>query len=417
MMDFHLLFVYPWGMNRSEFLEHVWKPYPEAPTKSLWSGQISSITDSEVSIGGRSHDLRSIFKLGPCKNSGWINFDSKVLRIGDWISCTEEGILLLAPALVLPLKLGADVDVLKKWNQLRKKIHHFFEQRDFLHVLTPNFVASPGTEPFISPFFTQVEFGTQKQKVYLPTSPELSLKKIMSCGVERVYEIKTCFRNGEITPTHQPEFTMLEWYRCFANLDDIKLDLVQLFEFLFESKFNFKTWTMADAFKNILGVQITPQTSGEELKGWIGKAGLFVPDYAEWDDLFQYLFIHCIEPKLPTEEPLFLEKYPPSQAAYSRLTKEGWGDRFELYWRGMELANAFHELNDPKIQRLRMEEDNQKKIRAGKEPVPVDADFIQALESGLPPSAGIALGVDRLFMLYAGLSDISQTRVFAFKTY
>ncbi len=131
--------------------------------------------------------------------------------------------------------------------------------------------------------------------------------------------------------------------------------------------------------------------------------------------IFSFLiFMEKIESQLPQDELIFVEKYPPYQAALARLTEDGWGDRFEVYWKGLELANAFHELNDPSIQRRRSEEDLQKKKDLHKEAVSLDEEFFQCLEAGMPPSGGIALGVERLFMALFDIKTIKDLRVFSF---
>ena len=131
--------------------------------------------------------------------------------------------------------------------------------------------------------------------------------------------------------------------------------------------------------------------------------------------LFSLLFLEKIEQQIPTDQLTFLKNYPPSQAALARLTTEGWGDRFEMYWKGMELANAYHELNNPKIQRERSNEDLQKRQHLGRPAVDLDEQFFQSLESGAPPSAGIALGLERLFMALTDRKSLAEIRLFPMK--
>jgi lysyl-tRNA synthetase class 2 len=253
----------------------------------------------------------------------------------------------------------------------------------------------------------------------LPTSPEISLKKMLAGGYEKIFEIRPCFRNGEITDTHQPEFFMLEWYRAYSDLERIKQDVLRLIEFVTEIEMTqkhealrFETKTMAQLFDEILDFKLTPTTPAEELAALAERLGLSTRGYELWDDLFYLIFVDQIEPRIQSEHPVFVEKYPPSQAALARLTDDGWGDRFELYWKGLEIANAFHELNDPKIQWARFQEDLAKKRQLGKETPMLDEDFMQALRSGMPPSGGIALGLERLFMASRGLAQIQNLKVF-----
>ena len=228
----------------------------------------------------------------------------------------------------------------------------------------------------------------------------------------QVFEIKNCFRNGESSERHSPEFTMLEWYRCFVSLEQIIQDCLDLIEALHGKRPSFQRKSMAQLFQEKLQFKLTPATSIDELKALAKSLGLKADSFEIWDDVFYFIFVEKIEPFLDSSEPLFVEKYPPSQAAFARLTEDGWGDRFEIYWQGLELGNAFHELNDPKIQEQRFQEDLQKKSQIGKEVPNLDPEFMQALKSGMPPSSGIAMGLERLFMALNGIKEIKDLKVF-----
>lgn len=213
---------------------------------------------------------------------------------------------------------------------------------------------------------------------------------------------------------------MLEWYRSFSDLKSIQLDLIELVCSLAEifsaklrpCKADFTYKSMADLFAEFCNFTLTTKTSIEDLQTLARKFGNPVDHFTDWDDVFFQIYVDVIEPKLTAYPFLFIEKYPPSQAAFARLTEDGWGDRFEFYINGIEIANAFHELNDPTIQRQRFAEDLQKKKVLGKPCPPLDADFLQALTAGMPPSGGIAVGLERIFMAFAGIADIRQTRIF-----
>lgn len=133
----------------------------------------------------------------------------------------------------------------------------------------------------------------------------------------------------------------------------------------------------------------------------------------DWNDLYHLIWVSKIEPTLP-QSPFLLCDYPTSQAALARINAHGWADRFEFYWQGYEIANAFHELNDPNEQRTRFERDQKKRIAYGRTPLEIDEQFMTALKHGLPPSGGIALGLDRLFMAFMGIKKISEARAFTF---
>jgi lysyl-tRNA synthetase class 2 len=173
--------------------------------------------------------------------------------------------------------------------------------------------------------------------------------------------------------------------------------------------------SVADLFERHLQFRLTPQTSKEELIEVAGRHRIDVSRAVDFDEVFFFLFLEKIEPELKNYDCLFLHSYPPSQAALARLTSEGWGDRFEFYIRGLEIANAFNELNDPKVQRVRSQEDLDKKAHHGRMPIGLDEEFFQYLEGGMPPSCGIALGLERLFMALHGYKSIEEFRLFVKK--
>lgn len=330
----------------------------------------------------------------------------------------QNKLQLLAPCLTLPLKAGSESKTLRLWTEFELLVRRFFVEQDFSSVQTPSFVKNPGTEPTLDPISAQIKTRNGFEKRYLPTSPELSLKKALSMGLDKIFEIKTVYRDAELSEYHQIEFLMLEWYRCFENLEAIKEDLRKLIQklqlhFGLSPALQLQSISMAQLWKKYLDFELRPSTSLEQLKTLALNKGLPIDSTDSWDDVFHRLFIEHIEPNLKNEGPVFfLEKYPPSQAALARLTEDGWGDRFELYIHGVEIANAFYELNDPQVQRQRSKYDQDEKRRLGKEVQELDEEFFQALESGMPPAAGIALGLERLFMVLFGYQELKQIRVF-----
>lgn len=346
---------------------------------------------------------------------------AEFLQVGDIVAMVSESeFLLLAPQhKVLPERVFSP-EVYKNWNRCLSLIRDFFNQQHFLEIHTPALVPCPGTEPTLEVFSTELQIGSKKRKLFLPTSPELHLKKTLALGGDKIFELALCFRNGEITQRHQPEFTMLEWYRAYDNLSAIKEDVVKLINFLAQ---NFAkppprqvlSYSVADLFKKYCGFELTPETTAEQLKDLANHLQVDVHSAESIDDLFFLIFMEKIESQLDGQDLIFVEKYPPYQAALARLTDDGWGDRFEVYWQGYELANAFHELNHPTIQRLRSEEDLDKKRQMHKEEIGLDQEFFDCLEAGMPPSGGIALGVERLFMCLFGISEISELKLFPLK--
>lgn len=402
-------------MTREKFLSEIWRPYPSFPQ------------GYETSLAARFYELAALpmlnqIELAPCRPGQKSLVISKqqlqtILSPNDWV-CVKKSeshisqIFLLAPALQEPLQLMSNPDIQKKWFEFLDQVRGFFTQKKFHQAQTPTLVSCPGTEPFLDLFSTEMLVAGKKEKVYLTTSPEIHLKKMLSSGYRNIFEIKNCFRNGEISQRHRPEFTMLEWYRSFVNLDQIQQDCLDLIQFLGGDPQGFQRKSMSELFQEMLDFELTPDTGILELKSLGKSLGLSVHDFELWDDVFYFIFIEKIEPFLNSKRPLFVEKYPPSQAAFSRLTEDGWGDRFEIYWQGLEIGNAFHELNDPTIQEQRFREDLDKKLQLGKEAPPLDPQFRQALYAGMPPSSGIAVGLERLFMALYQIKDIHQIKPF-----
>lgn len=404
---------------RQNFLDNNWLRYPAMPSLQghFISGRVSEIGKDFLKIGDLRIPLSEKMLLGPAAHDLILPGSElfQVLKAGDQVVVQGDRIWLLAPCYAPPPELTASAQELKQWRKFVDRVRGFFQKQDFLEVSTPTLVTCPGTEPFLDLFSTEYVSGKKRARYYLPTSPELHLKKMLAAGHSRIFEMRPCFRNGEISENHQPEFWMLEWYRTYANLKDIIQDTKELVQSFVKEPLIFEIKSMRDLFKEKLNFDLTPQTSIEDLKALGKKHSLAVQDFTLWDDVFYFIFIEKIEHNLGAENPLFLVDYPPSQAALARLTPEGWGDRFELYWRGLEIANAFHELNDPSVQALRFQEDLEKKKDLGKEVPPLDQEFMRALESGLPPSGGIALGLERLFMALNHVQTIEKTRAFALK--
>ena len=400
--------------KRQKFIQEEWASYPVVPAHHDVRGRVLSISGNQVFL------RQGIFRVP--------DFWCPLLTTGDWISGlslqkTQEDTLLevslLAPCLGSGGKTISEStwDCHQEFQDFLKEVAEFFRTRGLSEVHTPTLVPSPGTEPFLDVFKTEFEQGRKHKTLYLPTSPELHLKKLMASRGEDIFEIRPCFRNGEVGPHHQPEFWMLEWYRAFSDLSVIKQDFLELVQFLVlrmkaQAPAAVTSKSMAELFRESLNFSLFPTTSHQELESLAAREKLYIPVGSSWNDLFFLLFLEKIEKFLPESELTFVEKYPPSQAALARLTPEGWGDRFEVYWQGLELGNAFHELNDPQVQRLRFQDDLAKKKEIGKEPVALDEEFLHALVEGMPPSAGIAVGLERLFMALRGLRDLSQFRLF-----
>ena len=305
---------------------------------------------------------------------------------------------------------------LKQWSDFLGGVRAFFAQEHILEVQTPTLVVSPGSEPFLDFFTTQKIVGSRCQSLYLPASPELSLKKLVAQGAGSIFEMRACFRNNEDSERHRCEFFMLEWYSVGAQFSDLK---TQVWRFIqatyaqcespaFALPKGIETWSIAELFRQCYQFELQPQTSAKELFDLAQQQGLQVADDWSFDDLFHLLMITRVEPFLATKSLALVELYPPSQAALAKLNANGWALRFELYASGVELANAYEELCDLSIQQARFEADNQLRVQLGRAPVPHDPDFWKAYGQFPDPFCGIAFGLERWFMLLRGHSSIHQ---------
>jgi lysyl-tRNA synthetase class 2 len=393
--------------NPIEYKKNLHPKYPKVSEDSAVSEIINLKTFSWFN---KSSDLNSEIRLFQCGEDS-LPAPHEVLKAGDWVQIIGRQIHLLAPCWSENYFAISQLELYRKWISFLNEVQIFFKQNGFDEIKTPSLVVCPGTEPFLEPFVTEFNFGKVNQKLFLPTSPELSLKKCLARGWGNIFEIRPCFRNGEVSHQHRSEFYMLEWYRSFHTLESIKTDIFSLLDFLKFSDWQLnqlKTLTIAELFEKHLNFQLQPNTTTKELFDLAKTFNLEIDDQWDFDDIFFLLYVEKIESNLTEYKYLILEKYPPSQAALARLTPDGWGDRFEFYINGIEIANAFHELNDPKLQRQRFIEDLEKKRKLNKTEVPVDEAFLEHLWQGMPPSAGIALGLERLFMALNNINDISQ---------
>lgn len=299
-----------------------------------------------------------------------------------------------------------------------RMIRDFFVQRGLTEVFTPTLVTCPGLEPHLEPFAVEVTRGREKLTAYLPTSPEIHLKKAMAEGLTDIFEIKPCFRRGEFSPHHENEFHMLEWYRGFADLEMIKEDLQALIEHAAREGFVSappapRVTTFKNLFAEFLRFDLKPETTREELRKLCADKGIHALDDDSFNDLFHRLLIDVIEPRFKEMGPLIVRDFPPSQAALARLTPAGWADRFEFYWQGLEIANAFNEVTDGHEQRRRWQTEKDERFHLGTSQVPDDPALIAALQRGLPPTGGVALGVERLYMACKDLQEIRDLKFFS----
>ena len=284
-----------------------------------------------------------------------------------------------------------------------RQLRAFFDTRGFVEVETPVRIAAPAPEPHIDcpVAIAWPDAAALARPTFLRASPELQMKKLLAAGMDRIYQIGPCFREGERGRRHSPEFTMLEWYRASADYLDILADMEALLAEILDLK-GFNGFKGLNGLKGSNGgfERITVREAYLRWAGW--------DPFAKWDaERFDFDMATKIEPNLPSG-PVFLMDYPPQAASLAKL-RGNVAERWELYVSGLELANAFTELTDPTEQRRRFEEARAERRRLNEADYPLDEAFLDAL-ARMPSAGGVALGVDRLVMLVCGVDDIAMVR-------
>lgn len=287
-------------------------------------------------------------------------------------------------------------------------IRSFFKKQGFHEVFTPILVPVPSIEPNLEVFKTELRTSLGKKRDgYLIMSPEFSIKKLLAAGIGNCFEITKCFRNEEeVSKLHNPEFTMLEWYRVGATYLDVMQDFENLFVEMVGGKtlnYQGQTYDLTTPWQRISVSEAFEKYAGKKIE-------------SVNDEDFYKIFFNEVEPKIVSsnKNPFFLYDYPISQASLSKpkASDPRFAERFEVFVAGMELGNCFSELTDWRLQEERFKEDQKQRQVEGKTDYPVDTDLIDALKSGMPEVSGIAVGVDRLVMLLADVESISETIFF-----
>lgn len=318
-----------------------------------------------------------------------------------------------------PRSLEARLPFLRRRAELTRATRAFFLERGYLEVETPYAVRAPGEEVHLRAFATRREHPDgSTENLWLHTSPELAMKRLLVGGAGPIFQLARVWRNGEAGALHAPEFTMLEWYRPGADMDGLIEETIELLRAVLpplvhvrgvtNSVSKSERLTVAEAFDRYVGADVLG-TEGDAA-ALAAQAGARLRENETWEDLFFRLLLERIEPHLGRAQPTFLTHWPSAQAALARRDP---GDprvaeRFELFVCGIEIANAFVELTDPVEQRARFVADRERRHALYGSDWDLDEDFLAALAEGMPQSAGIALGFDRLAMIASGADRIGQ---------
>jgi elongation factor P--(R)-beta-lysine ligase len=321
---------------------------------------------------------------------------------------------------------------LRARHALLARIRAFFDDAGSLEVQTPSIVRSPGVDAHLDAIAVTLHpsAGADAEPRWLTTSPEYHMKRLLAAGSGPIHQLAPAWRDGERGRLHEPEFTMLEWY--VPGLDDAGLmdqtealvrdvagalneGRLQTSEGACSTETPFERLTFQQAFLTHAGVD--PDLEDERRLGLLLRAGGHRPPKdTNREQLVDLLLALVVQPKLGLDRPTFLTEWPADRAALARTRTAADGRtvaaRFELYARGVELCNGYHELADATEQRARIDAENARRVALGKSASPVDDAFLAALDAGLPDCAGNALGVDRLLMLLTGATDLSQVTAF-----
>jgi len=313
------------------------------------------------------------------------------------------------------------------WERLRlragllRRLREFFDGRGFLEVETPLLSADTVVDRHLDPFAVEVGSPVCREgpgrTFWLQTSPEFGMKRLLAAGGRAIYQVTRAFRRDEQGPLHNPEFTMVEWYRVRDGMAEGMQLLSDLCDALL-ARGPAELISFRQAFQRHAGVD--PLTAdADQLASVVQAAGIVPPesllaeDRDGWLDL---LLVERVQPHLGQQRPTIVYDYPASQAALAQVRADDppVAERFELYVSGIELANGYHELVDPAVLRQRNAANNAKRRADGKQPLPEESRLLAAMEAGLPSATGVAVGFDRVVMLAASASRLDEVMAFPF---
>jgi len=320
---------------------------------------------------------------------------------------------------------SGSIDSIVKRAQILRKIRNYFAEQNVLEVETPTIAPSTVTDVHLEAM-TTVHTNPQsviKTHLFLQTSPEYYMKRMLSAGFPSIYQITKCFRDDEVGRFHNPEFTMLEWYRLnfsmYKLIDDVDAILRLILDTPVCDKISYRELFAIHLDLDIKNdsdmkvVTICKQSGFENIVPSEFKDRL---SQLQRNTLLQLLFCEKIESKIGIDRPVAVTHFPASQASLAKIDPiDPWSSlRFEIYYQGVELANGFEELTDATEQKARFTSDNKQREESGLQRKPEDAKFLESLKFGLPPCSGVALGIDRLIMLALGKQHIGEVLSFDF---
>lgn len=309
---------------------------------------------------------------------------------------------------------AAGLEALRARARMLADLRAFFAARSVLEVDTPQLSAAANSDPNLHSLCVT---GQGDEPRWLHTSPEFPMKRLLAAGAGAIYQVCHVFRAGEAGRVHNPEFTLLEWYR--PGFDHYRLmdEVAELLECLLGGDTPAKAperFTYREVFRRHAGIDPFG-VNAAGLRRALARHGVAPPgNELSRDECLDLLMGAVIGPQLGRERLCFVIDYPASQAALARVRRgpPDVAERFELYWRGVELANGYHELLDAREQARRFDRDNACRRRAGQPEMPVDRHLLAALQAGMPACAGVALGLDRLLMLKLGLNCLAAAMAF-----
>ncbi|MBA6380237.1 MULTISPECIES: elongation factor P--(R)-beta-lysine ligase [unclassified Colwellia] len=307
-------------------------------------------------------------------------------------------------------------EVAKSRGHVINEIRGFFKNKNVIEVETPSLSMGTVTDPYLDAFSTQYNYLdnsdiNQSQQLYLQTSPEFHMKRLLASGYGCIFQICKAFRHEDSGRYHNPEFTLLEWYRIGFDQHDLMAEVDELLSTVVKTPKSEKI-SYQNLFIKFVSIDPLTATFNQlyEVIELHGKAADWLYESDDCDLLLQFIFSEIIEKNIGLSRPCFVYNFPIAQASLAKECAEDnrVAQRFECYFKGVELANGFNELTDADIQITRFEQDNSKRQQLGLVTKNIDENFIKALQSGLPQCAGVALGIDRLMMIALEKSAIED---------